>query len=70
MKAYHKIRLTCYGHMMKLAKMLGSDFLEYKTDCIYFYYSEENILAIHQFMQKKGLSYKFSDNVPEGIIEE
>ena len=69
-KAYSKVRLRCYEYMMQLARLLGTDFLEYKTDCIYFYYSKKNVLAIKKFMQKNGLSFKFSDNVPEELADQ
>ena len=67
--AYQVIRNTCYRYMMGIAEMLGSDFLEYRTDCVFFYYTKKNVKLIKDFFDSKKVSYKFSDKVPEELYE-
>lgn len=57
-EAYKKIRFTCFKYMRKLAKMLGNDFVCYKTDCIYYIHTKENIKLVEDFLRSKGLHFK------------
>lgn len=55
---YKLIRYTCYKHMTKLAKMLGGDFLAYKTDCIYYYDTPTNRAIVNKYFQANDLLFK------------
>ncbi len=57
-KLYRKIRYTCFGYMKKLAGIIGKDFVAYKTDCIYFIYSAENVKKVREFLQAKEVDFK------------
>lgn len=57
-KVYNNIRFTCFEHMMKLADMLGDDFLCYKTDCIYYRDTEENKKMVQDYLDSVSLQWK------------
>lgn len=57
-KIYRLIRFRCFGYMKKIAKIIGNDFVAYKTDCIYYLYSAENVRKIKAFLEQKELGYK------------
>ena len=57
-KVYDNIRNTCYQIMMKLAELLGDDFICYKTDCIYYKDKKENRDKVHTYLDKIGMQYK------------
>lgn len=57
-KVYSLIRLTCYKYMAQIKKMLGSDFLAYKTDCIYYCDTKENRQLVRNFFKEKDLQMK------------
>jgi hypothetical protein len=44
--------------MMKVKKMLGDDFIAYKTDCIYYVDTKENRELVNQYFDKNSLTYK------------
>jgi hypothetical protein len=44
--------------MRELADLLGDDFVAYKTDCIYYLHTSENIRKVKDFLDKKKLDYK------------
>lgn len=57
-KVYSNIRNGCYEHMMNLAKMLGDDFICYKTDCIYYKNKEENIQLVQTYLDSVAMEWK------------
>lgn len=57
-KVYTLIRLTCYKYMSQVKKMLGPDFLAYKTDAIYYADRNGNRQKVRKFFQDKDLLMK------------
>jgi hypothetical protein len=55
---YKLIRYTCYRYMNQVKKLLGDDFLAYKTDCIYYIDTKKNRQIVQDFFDKKGLLMK------------
>lgn len=55
---YKLIRLTCYKYMYKLKTLLKKDFICYKTDCIYYVKSKENIAMVRKFLKENNLTFK------------
>ena len=55
---YILIRLTCYKYMAQVKKILGKDFLCYKTDCIYYIDNQENRKKVKNFFIEKNLLMK------------
>jgi hypothetical protein len=44
--------------MNKVKRMLGKDFLCYKTDCIYYVDSKDNRKKVNEFFEKNELMVK------------
>lgn len=57
-KVYTMIRLTCYKYMSQVKKMLGDDFLAYKTDAIYYADRNGNRQMVRKFFKEKDLLMK------------
>ena len=57
-RIYNNIRYACYGHMAEMAKLLGDDFICYKTDCIYYRDTPENREKVHTYLDSVGLDWK------------
>lgn len=55
---YTLIRYTCYKYMAQVKKMLGKDFLCYKTDAVYYNDSEKNRELVNNFFEQKNLLMK------------
>jgi len=55
---YVFIRYTCYKYMNQVKKLLGRDFLCYKTDCIYYIDTRENRKKVKDFFKEKNLLIK------------
>jgi hypothetical protein len=55
---YENIRNTCFKHMMNASKLLGKDFIAYKTDCIYYKDTVANRKIIQSYFHKQELKYK------------
>lgn len=55
---YRLIRYTCYKYMNEVKKILGSEFLAYKTDCIYYIDNAKNRKLVSNFFDEKGLLMK------------
>jgi hypothetical protein len=55
---YKAIRYTCYEHMHKLSELLGDEFDAYRTDCIYYRNTPENIKLVHDYLNEHGFFYK------------
>jgi hypothetical protein len=58
---YKAIRYTCYKYMYQVKKLLGKDFLCYKTDAIYYCDTKPNRLIVEEFFIKKDLLMKQLD---------
>lgn len=56
-QVYKMIRTECYGYMRRCSKLLGNDFLGYKTDAIYFIHTKKNIKIVEDFFKKHKLDY-------------
>lgn len=55
---YKLIRHTCFSMMKSLSKLLGNDFICYKTDCIYYKSSKQNKKIVKQFFDDRKINYK------------
>ena len=55
---YENIRNTCFKHMINASKILGKDFIAYKTDCIYYKDTAANRKKIEQYFDKQQFKYK------------
>lgn len=57
-RVYNNIRYICYGHMAEMAKLLGEDFICYKTDCIYYKDTPKNRETVQSYLDTVGLDWK------------
>lgn len=57
-RVYTLIRFTCFRHMAKVKKLLGYDFLAYKTDCIYYIDTPENRKVVKDYFSQNNLTFK------------
>jgi hypothetical protein len=57
-EVYTLIRYTCYKYMAQIKKILGYDFLCYKTDAIYYIDNNENRNKVKSFFVEKDLLMK------------
>lgn len=55
---YKLIRFTCYRYMNQVKKILGKDFLCYKTDAIYYTDTKQNRKIVKEFFESKNLLTK------------
>jgi hypothetical protein len=55
---YNNIRYECYGHMHTLSEMLGSDFVEYKTDAIFYKDTKKNRLLVGRYLDRHKFEYE------------
>jgi len=55
---YRLIRFTCYKYMHDVKKILGKDFIAYKTDCIYYVDNQKNRKLVNDYFEKKDLLMK------------
>lgn len=58
---YKDIRFSTYGVMREIAEVLGSDFCCWKTDCIFFYDTEENRHLVTAMIEDYGLTCKIEE---------
>lgn len=61
-EVYKMIRFECYKYMQHLARILGNDYVCYKTDCIYFAHTEQNTATVKAFLKAKKLDFKLVQN--------
>ena len=52
------IRLTCFTFMKEASELVGDDFFAWKTDCIYYRDSKENVRLVQELFDKYNLTYK------------
>lgn len=57
-KIYENIRNTCFKHMMNASKILGKDFIGYKTDCIYYKDTATNRKKVQLYFEQQELKFK------------
>lgn len=57
-KVYKLIRYTCYDYMQQCAQLLGSDFIAYRTDAIYYKDTQKNRKIVRDFFKSQNLKYK------------
>ena len=57
-QVYKLIRYTCYRYMNQVKKLLGQDFLCYKTDAIYYIDTKYNRKLVNDFFNNKDLLIK------------
>ena len=55
---YKLIRYTCYLYMNKVKKILGNDFIAYKTDAVYYRDTKDNRKKVRDFLKEKDLFMK------------
>ena len=55
---YKLIRYSCYKYMAQVKKILGDDFIAYKTDCIYYKDTIANQKKVNKFFEEKDLLMK------------
>jgi hypothetical protein len=58
---YKFIRYTCYKYMNEVKKLLGNDFICYKTDAIYYIDNKDNRKKVADFFERKNLLVKQLD---------
>jgi Leucine-rich repeat (LRR) protein len=59
---YLDIRYSTYGVMLEIAEELGNDFCCWKTDCIFFYDTQENRKKVQDIIESYGLECKIEYN--------
>lgn len=69
-KVYNNIRFQCYAHMTEMVKLLGEDFICYKTDCIYYKDTEQNRKIVQDYLDKNELLWKQLIEVKRPSYEE
>lgn len=52
------IRLSCFNYMKGASELLGNDFYSWKTDCIYYRDTDENINMVQDYFETHNLTYK------------
>lgn len=57
-EVYKLIRYECYKYMAQVKRLLGADFLCYKTDCIYYKDTIANKNKVQKFFEQKDLLMK------------
>lgn len=57
-KLFKMIRNTCYTYMYELSELLGDDFFCWKTDCIYYVNTKQNIQMVQEYFKKNNLTFK------------
>jgi len=57
-RLYRAIRFTCYKYMQNVMKMLGGDFICYRTDCIYYVDTKDNRKMVRDYFKSENMSYK------------
>jgi hypothetical protein len=55
---YKAIRYTCFKYMQKVKKMLGQDFICYRTDCVYYVDTPENRKMVRDYFKAEQMSMK------------
>ena len=55
---YKYIRYFCYQMMYEISVMLGDDFDCWRTDCIYYRSTPENIKLVSDYFDSKNVTYK------------
>jgi hypothetical protein len=55
---YKAIRYTCFKYMQKVKKMLGNDFVAYRTDCVYYVDTPENRKMVRDYFKDEQMSVK------------
>jgi hypothetical protein len=55
---YIDIRYSCYYMMYEVSQLLGDDFDCWKTDCIYYRDTPQNRKLVHNYFDKKNMTYK------------
>lgn len=68
-EVYKFIRFTCFKHMRRLAKMLGRDYIAYKTDCIYYIKTKKNIKLVQDYLDSHNLEYKMMTEEFDGTMD-
>jgi hypothetical protein len=62
---YADIRYSCFYMMYELSKLLGKDFFCWKTDCIYYRNTPENIKIVQDYFDEREMLWKqlYYDNI-------
>jgi hypothetical protein len=55
---YKAIRYSCFEYMQTIKKMLGKDFICYRTDCVYYVDTKENRKMVRDYFKKENMTYK------------
>lgn len=63
---YNNIRNTCFYHMNEAARILGGDFIAYKTDCIYYFDNPANRTKVQSYFKKVNINFKQTE-LPEAV---
>jgi hypothetical protein len=66
---YKAIRYTCYEYMQIIKKMLGQDFVCYKTDCVYYVDTIENRKMVREFFKNQEMGYKQLSSIKKTLHE-
>jgi hypothetical protein len=55
---YKAIRYTCFKYMQTIKKMLGEDFICYRTDCVYYVDTKENRKMVRDYFNEQKINFK------------
>ena len=55
---YGNIRNECYRHMQNIKKLLGSNFLRYNTDAVFYVDTPRNRKLVQGYLDEAGFQYK------------
>jgi hypothetical protein len=69
-KLYKAIRQTCYMYMQNIKKMLGNDFICYRTDCVYYVDTKENKKLVRDYFKKEKMTYKQLYSIKKTLHEQ
>ena len=67
---YRAIRYTCFKIMQDIKKMLGDDFLCYRTDCVYYVDTPENRKMVRDFFKDNEMSMKQLYSIKKTLHEQ
>lgn len=65
---YRHVRYECYRHMIEMTRLLGNDFMCYKTDCIYYRDNERNRKIVYAYLESEGMEFNqviYDDELPK-----
>lgn len=68
-RLYLAIRYTCYKYMQDVKKLLGEDFIAYKTDCIYYVDTPANRKMVREYFKSQHMTTKQLTSIKKTLHE-